>query len=411
MRLSEWRARAPRRDAVPRKGGRDRRPGPRVLRRRNRTRTAGSPGATSRRPPHDPRSDRSGPLSCFVRVTSPAKDRARRRSSSAGIASRSASSRSRRRPATACSASRSSSRSCAGSTPTRIASRRSRCASSPPSTAGRCRRSRRNRFDVAVGPRPRERSPPEPLRRRGQREPQRPPSAARRRAARRRRRRQEAPRSSAPPRRPGPRPRLRVPRPAARPAADASASGSEGVRRPDRRRHLRPRRGPRRLRDLVGRGPTGLRRRARPELDDRRPPCGHGRELAAVVGDHARAVWPWTCRRPRSSASSSTAWSSAIAREGAPTIDGAVAAVRRIAAGRPAALASSSHRGGDRCGARRDRSERRVRGRRLVRRGRPRQADARRVPRSRPAARRRAPANASSSRTRSMASGPRRRPA
>jgi HAD superfamily hydrolase (TIGR01509 family) len=32
------------------------------------------------------------------------------------------------------------------------------------------------------------------------------------------------------------------------------------------------------------------------------------------------------------------------AREGAPTIDGAVAAVRRIAADRPAALASSSHR-------------------------------------------------------------------
>ena len=76
--------------------------------------------------------------------------------------------------------------------------------------------------------------------------------------------------------------------------------------------------------------------------------------------------------------------------EGAPLIDGAVEAVRRIAADHPVAVASSAHRavidaaleatglGGD------------IRGRRVVRRGRPRQARARRLSRGCPATRVRA---------------------
>ena len=86
------------------------------------------------------------------------------------------------------------------------------------------------------------------------------------------------------------------------------------------------------------------------------------------------------------------------------SIDGAVEAVRRIAADRPVAIASSAHRRGHRRRARRDRPGRDVRGRGLVGRGRARQAGAGRLSRGRAPARRRPGALRSWSRTRATGS-------
>ena len=178
--------------------------------------------------------------------------------------------------------------------------------------------------------------------------------------------------------------------------------------KPDRSGHLRPRRRARRLRDLVGRGPGRRSRRSTGGLDPRRPGRGHGRELARRGRGSCASASDLDAARGRHRAGDRRRVSSpAIEREGAPIIDGAVEAVRRIAAERPVAVASSAHPEVIARGPRRHRAWRDVfRGRRLVRRGRARQAGAGRLPRGGAAARRRPPRPASSSRTRSTASGP-----
>ena len=222
------------------------------------------------------------------------------------------------------------------------------------------------------------------------------------------------------PHRPAPRParRGRAERPRARPgqgppagatatAAPPDATGRlEGIVTPDRVRHLRPRRRPRRLGDLVGRGPRGVRGGARPDVDRRRPGRGDGRQLGGLGADHARAPATSTCPTPTIERAIVDGVVARYRTEGAPRIDGAVEAVRRIAADRPVALASSAHRAVIDAALDATGLAGRLRGRRLVRRGRPRQAGARRLPRGGPAARRATRPPASSSRTRSTASGP-----
>ena len=85
--------------------------------------------------------------------------------------------------------------------------------------------------------------------------------------------------------------------------------------------------------------------------------------------------------------------------EGAPTIPGAVEAVRRIAADRPVAIASSAHRAVIDAALEATGLAPMFARRRLVRRGRARQAGTRRLPGGRPAPRRRTPRAAWWSRT------------
>ena len=106
----------------------------------------------------------------------------------------------------------------------------------------------------------------------------------------------------------------------------------------------------------MGRGPRGVRRGPRADLDAGRPGGRHGRQLGGLGADHARAPRTSTCPRPRSSARSSTASSSATGprerrdrwcRRGRPTD-------RRRPSGRPGVLGPSR---GDRRGARGDRPD------------------------------------------------------
>ena len=192
--------------------------------------------------------------------------------------------------------------------------------------------------------------------------------------------------------------------------ARAAPAPAEGGRHADRRGHLRPGRRARGFRDLVGRGPRRVRGR-------RTAARGRHDDQAAVMGANSRA-WARIMRErldldlPDEAIERAIVegWSPAIEREGAPRIDGAVEAVRRIAARWPVAIASSAHARGHRRGARVDRADRDVRGRGLVRRGRARQARAGRLPRGRAPARVSTRGDASSSRIRATGSGPRRPP-
>ena len=78
---------------------------------------------------------------------------------------------------------------------------------------------------------------------------------------------------------------------------------------PVRRDHLRHGRRPRRLGDLVGRGPPGVRGQAGEGLDDRRPRRLHGQELARLGAGHARGARHSTSRSSRSWTRWSTPWS------------------------------------------------------------------------------------------------------
>ena len=196
----------------------------------------------------------------------------------------------------------------------------------------------------------------------------------------------------------------------ARPRTARRLDSRRRDRPPDRGGDLRPGRRHRRLGDLVGRGPSDVRRSAWTDVDRRRPGRGHGRQLAPAgrgscasgcdldlpEADHRAG----DRRRRRRALSTRGRATHRRSRRGGP-------ADRRGSSGRARLVVP---RRGHRRGARRDRSGRCLRGRRLVRRGRPRQAGARRLPRGGPPAGRRARRAASSSRIRSTASGPGRRP-
>ena len=126
-----------------------------------------------------------------------------------------------------------------------------------------------------------------------------------------------------------------------------------------------------------------LRRGTWTALDARGSGGGHGRQLADVGPDHARASGPRPDGGGDRAGRSSMAWSIATDAEGAPLIAGAVEAVRRIAARLAGRARLVGPPRGDRRGARDDRAGRHLRGRRVVRRGRPRQARAGRLSRGR----------------------------
>ena len=343
MRLSEWRR--PPRTGTPRpRGRRRRRPGARRTRRGAGSALLGRLGRGARGPLHDLRADRSGPRRrASSGSTSRARGRARRPSSCAGTGSRSASSASRPRAGIGCSASSSSRRSSAGvdaeaDRAAAFALRVIAAIDGRPVAGGRGGRAGRG-----CGPR---RAGAAKARRRGL-----PATDAGAKAAR-------APRLEAP----APTARVRTPdgRPGGRGAAATGrrrrvAAGLPAADGPIRARDLRPRRGHRRLGDLVGRGPAAT------------SPAEHGRtwtadDRAAVMGANSP---PWARDRCASGCeldlseprrSSGRSWTAMVERyrtRGRPDD-------RRRGRGGPpdrrrrwpVALASSSHRRGHRRGAR-----------------------------------------------------------
>ena len=163
------------------------------------------------------------------------------------------------------------------------------------------------------------------------------------------------------------------------------------------------------VRGGLGRGARGVRPRARRPLRRRGAARDDGHELARVVAVPARRR-----RRARRAGRRSTTRSSGGCspryREHLPLIDGAVEAVRRLAARYPLGLASSSNRPLIDAVLELAGLARVLRGDRLLRGGRARQAGARRLPRGGAAARRRRRSAAPRSRTRTAASARRRRP-
>ena len=138
----------------------------------------------------------------------------------------------------------------------------------------------------------------------------------------------------------------------------------------------------------MGRGAPGIRGRPWPSLDRGRSARGDGRELQAMVGNDAAAA-----PRPGEPGGHRTGHRRAdgrAVRERRRTDD--QGGGRNGPASRPAVAARARivlPSAGDRRGPRRDGASRCVQRRRFVRRGRPRQAGSRRLPRGCAAARRR----------------------